>query len=129
MARLYGAGVNRAAPYVAVGGVAGSLARWLVLNAMDRPTLALLIVNAVGSALLGVVVVRWPRADEPERLALGVGFCGGLTTFSSFALDVAWRLEHSDISGATAVTVSSLVLAIPAYLLARRVAQRPEIST
>jgi fluoride exporter len=129
MARLYGARVTRAAQYVAVGGVVGSLTRWLVLNAMDRPTLALLIVNVVGSALLGVVVVRWPRADDRKRLALGVGFCGGLTTFSSFALDVAWRLEHSDISGATSVTVSSLVLSIPAYLLARRVAQRPEIST
>ena len=129
MARLYGAGVNRAALYVAVGGVVGSLARWGVLSAMDRPTVTLLIVNTAGSALLGLVVVRWPRADEPKRLALGVGFCGGLTTFSSFALDVAWRLEHSDISGATTVTVSSLVLAIPAYLLARRVAERPEIST
>ena len=129
MARLYGAGVTRAVPYVAVGGVVGSLARWLVLNAMDRPTLALLIVNTAGSALLGLVVVRWPRPDEPERLALGVGFCGGLTTFASFALDVAWRLDHSDIGGATALTVGSFALAIPAHLLARRSAERSEIST
>lgn len=129
MARLYGARVTRAAQYVAVGGVVGSLTRWLVLNAMDRPTLALLIVNVVGSALLGVVVVRWPRADDRKRLALGVGFCGGLTTFSSFALDVAWRLDHSDIGGATALTVGSFALAIPSHLLARRIAERSEIST
>ena len=121
--------MTRAAPYVAAGGIAGSLARWGVLEALDRPTLALLIVNAVGSALLGVVVVRWPRVNEPKRLALGVGLCGGLTTFSSFALDVAWRLDRSDLSGAAALTVSSFALAIPAYLLARRVAKRPEIST
>ena len=129
MARLYGAGVTRAAPYVAVGGIVGALARWGVLEALDRPTLALLIVNAAGSALLGVVVVRWPHPDEPKRLALGVGFCGGLTTFASFALDVAWRLDHSDIGGATALTVGSFALAIPAHLLARRSAERSEIST
>ncbi len=116
--------MSRVAPYVAAGGIVGALARWGVVELLDRPTPALLVVNTVGSAALGIVVVRWPRADQPERLALGVGLCGGLTTFSSFALDVASRLDSADAGGALVITAASFALAVPAYLLARRAAQR-----
>jgi CrcB protein len=121
--------MSRAAPYVAAGGIVGALARWGVFELLDRPTLALLIVNTVGSAMLGSVIVRWPRADQPERLALGVGLCGGLTTFSSFALDIAGRLDHTDAGGAFAVTLGSFGLAIPAFVVARRLADRRGVTT
>ena len=81
--------------------------------------MSLLIVNTIGSAFLGVVVMRWPRVDAPERLALGVGLCGGLTTFSTFAVDVAVRLDSSDPGGALRLTAASFALAIVAYLSAR----------
>ena len=55
-------------------------------------------INVVGSALLGVVVAeewRHPRARLALHDAAGIGFCGGLTTFSTFAVEVA-RFVHDD---------------------------------
>ncbi len=124
MTRLYGAGMNRAVFSVAIGGVVGALIRWGVFETLGEPTPALLIVNTVGSALLALVVARWPRADHPQRLGLGVGFCGGLTTFSGFAIDIAVRLEESEPLSAVTTTVVSLALAVAAYVLVRRFALR-----
>lgn len=53
-----------------------------------------LAVNLLGTLILGVVVA-W-RVASPHRrrlwLGLATGFCGSLTTFSTFATDVAIRL-------------------------------------
>lgn len=64
---------------------------------------ALLLANTAGSALLGWVVAS--DVSDPVLTVVGVGFCGALTTFSSFALEVralGWRLG-------AAYTVSTMV--------------------
>lgn len=101
---------------VAAGGAAGTLVRWRIgLDVRSFPA-AILAVNVVGSGLLGWLVGRVPARGprgEAVRLALGPGVLGGFTTFSTYAVLVAQRLDDAP-AGAVAyglVTVAASVAA------------------
>ena len=106
--------------YVAVGGAAGALTRWGVLAATD-PDLAdevLLALNVVGSLMLGMLAGgtrrrngRRPITDN-RYLLLGTGFCGGLTTFSAYALAVAQALDEGAIRQTVTFGLSTPLLAV-----------------
>ena len=67
-----------------VAAAGGAVGRW----AVDRVVCAwqaLLVVNAAGSALLGWVVAA--DVSDATLTVVGGGFCGSLTTFSSFVLE------------------------------------------
>ena len=93
---------------VFVGGGVGSLLRYLAgrfipvtLAGSPFPT-AILLVNALASALLGAVV-GWAvgrAVGEEAQLLLGVGFCGGLSTFSSFSYDTVVLLQNGRVGTA-----------------------------
>ena len=87
---------RRRAAAIAIGGVAGAGVRWAVIagagvgvGGFPWPVLA---VNVAGSVLLGVVLAE-ESAHRATRLVLhdgvAIGFCGGLTTFSTFAVEIA----------------------------------------
>lgn len=106
--------------YVAVGGAFGALARWGALAATD-PDLAdemVLALNAVGSLILGMLAGGARRRGgrrpitENRYLLLGTGFCGGLTTFSTYALDVARALDEGALLRAATFGLSTPILAV-----------------
>ncbi|CCG05751.1 fluoride efflux transporter FluC [Blastococcus saxobsidens] len=110
---------------VALGAAVGAPLRLLVTRVAGRdgrdPAPGTLVVNVVGSVVLGVLL---GLADVPAAvLALvGGGFCGALTTFSTFGVD-AVRLRTEGTSGRSlAYVATTLVLGIGAaaagYLVA-----------
>ncbi|MWG35594.1 camphor resistance protein CrcB [Halomarina oriensis] len=74
-----------ASALVGVGGVVGALARYAVGERVERDYLDTLLVNVLGSFLLGVLLAV-PR-DGTTVLLVGVGGCGAFTTFSAAAVE------------------------------------------
>jgi CrcB protein len=108
--------------YVALGSAAGGVARWSLGSWVQRLSggvppavfpVGTLVVNATGSFVLGVLGAALARPGNAGRadlawLLLGVGFCGGYTTFSTFSLDTVALLETRGWLVATANVVSSV---------------------
>jgi CrcB protein len=86
---------------VAGGAIPGALLRWqleLVAASATSPGLraltgADLLANLIGCLLIGMLL-----AQPPQRARLylwgGIGFCGSLTTFSSWMLELVRLLDH-----------------------------------
>jgi CrcB protein len=102
---------------VALFGAAGALARYGIASAVGQRSfpIATLAINVVGSFLLGVLLAS--GASSTARTALGVGFLGAFTTFSTFAV------EADGLDRTTAVTyvVLSVGLGIAAAALGRAI--------
>jgi len=108
---------------IGVGGTLGTLARYafersVVADPSGIPW-ATLSVNVIGSFVLGVVVTlvteRWPR-DRYLRPLVAVGFCGGFTTFSTFAVEIDQRIRHGHSGAAAAYLAASLLAGLGAAL-------------
>jgi fluoride exporter len=100
---------------VSVGSSLGALLRWWLgmrLNAQFPPippgTLA---ANLIGGYVVGVAVAFFATfsALAPEwRLLVITGFCGGLTTFSTFSAEVVTLLQQGRGSWALAAMATHL---------------------
>jgi len=85
-----------------------------------------LIVNVLGCLVLGAATALAARSAGPKRflLAVGTGFCGSLTTFSTFAVDVASGLRDHVAAAAVAYLVLSVAAGGVAFALGRAAAHR-----
>jgi CrcB protein len=85
---------------VAVGGTLGCLMRWLLSFFFNRyfPIIppGTLAANLIGGYVIGAAFAVFtlnPAIPTEWRLFVMTGFCGGLTTFSTFSLEVATLLQ------------------------------------
>ncbi|HEY8906087.1 MAG TPA: fluoride efflux transporter CrcB, partial [Rhodoferax sp.] len=98
---------------IAVGAALGALLRWrlgLKLNSLfsSLPP-GTLFANLIGGFVIGLAVAYFaqsPNIASEWRLLIITGFCGGLTTFSTFSAEVTTLLSD----GRTAMTMGSIAI-------------------
>ena len=109
---------------VFLGGGLGSVARyWLSLklnnfeNAIPYGTL---LANILGSLIIGFILGYSSRTgllSENQSLLLATGFCGGFTTFSTFAYENHLYIKGGDYFSFLPYIAVTFVLAIGAVFL------------
>ncbi len=95
------------------GGVRKLLSDWL--NGDDKPfPVGTFIANAVGSLLIGVLLTMFQTGELTGMMNvfLATGFCGGLTTFSSFASGINRLMFFGSTGLAVVYIVLNMVLGI-----------------
>jgi fluoride exporter len=113
---------------VAIGGACGVMARYGIGRATmhtDALIWSTVGINIVGSFLLGLLAAEdWFSRDVRE--ALGVGFLGGFTTFSTFSVQVVLDVDGGEPWRAAAYVAASVIGGIAAatcgYVLGRKLA-------
>lgn len=115
---------------VAAGAIPGALLRWQLELSGEQAIGGLrglvgadLVANLTGCLLIGALAAQPARR---ARLFLwgGIGFCGSLTTFSSWILELSKALHQGQALSALSVLLVSLVggllLTALGYALAKR---------
>lgn len=105
---------------VGAGGAVGALSRYAVGRAIERRAVDTALVNVAGSFLLGVTLGL--EVGDPASLAVGVGFCGAFTTFSSFAVDTVRLAEDGAPGRALLNAAGTLAAALAAVVLGIEIA-------
>jgi fluoride exporter len=115
---------------ILAGGAAGALARAGVAEALSpRPgewPWATFIVNLFGALLLGWLLTRLAERTAPSRywrFLLGTGFCGAVTTFSTFQVETfdLIRTGHAGVAVGYALVsiVAGMSVAVLGVMVAR----------
>ena len=106
--------------WIGLAGMAGTLARYAIGAALWRSSQSFpwntLLINVIGSLVLGVVY-RYYNADRDTlRTVIAVGFCGAFTTFSTFSLETVRLAADGRWMRAGAYVSASVVLGLLAIL-------------
>ena len=118
---------------VALGGALGSCSRYLIvrLSALLWPSapsqLGTLVVNLAGCLLIGCllgVAERTRLIGQALSLLLVTGFCGGLTTFSTFSADLVNIAGRGRPVQAVVYAMLSIAGGVGLTLIGRSVALR-----
>ncbi len=99
-----------------IGGAVGTNARyWLTVWTHEQRwtehfPLATVLINVSGSLILGLLYVPFHNRLPGWWILLGVGFCGGYTTFSTFALETVNLIHRHHQPGMALLNVVVSVL-------------------
>ena len=107
---------------VGIGGFTGSVFRYIIARLVDERASRIipfgtLTVNIAGCFIIGIIyglLLRKLDMSENVRLLLGVGFCGGFTTFSAFALENLPFIQQKNFGNVLLYSLVCVVLGIMA---------------
>jgi fluoride exporter len=111
---------------LAAGAVAGAFVRFkfaespLILGTLP---VNILIINVIGSFILGIfsiLSIIW-NLDTRYSLLVAIGFCGSLTTMSSFALETNSLIENRQFGNVAINIIANVALSIGAVMAGRSV--------
>jgi CrcB protein len=108
---------------IAIGGAAGSVARYLVSASVLRVTgtlypIGTFAVNAAGCLLFGIIVgaaqQRFVLTSEARAFLL-IGVLGGFTTFSSYVFETVGLVRDGQLAAAAFNAVGQVVIGLAAF--------------
>ncbi len=109
---------------VFIGGGFGSVLRYVISNYLNTPNTVIpygtFASNILGSLFIGVIlglVAKNNTITHSQSLLLATGFCGGFTTFSTFAYENHLFLKSGDFLTFTLYAISSFVIGFLAVFL------------
>jgi CrcB protein len=108
---------------VSIGGLVGCVLRWILALLLNRyfPTIppGTLAANLIGCYIIGIALAFFAAnpAIAPEwRLLVTTGFCGGLTTFSTFSAEIVILMQSGRfawaLGGIAVHVVGSLLMTV-----------------
>jgi len=108
-----------------IGGGIGSIIRYLVgllctHHLSYNLPLATFIVNILGSFIIGLAIsffLHKTGIPQAYKLAITVGFCGGLSTFSSFSIEVLNMLKDGDYLRSFIYVILSIIICFAAAFI------------
>ena len=110
--------------FLAVGAVIGACVRYRITESsmvLGGLSVNVLIVNVIGSFILGIFSVVSPflNLDASYVLFMSVGFCGSLTSMSSFAHETCNLLDNGSFHLAVLNIIANLFLSLGALVAGR----------
>lgn len=111
------------------GSCLGGITRYLLSREIYRffpnifPT-GTMIVNIIGCLLIGLICgagMRYSFMNEEMRAFLAIGFCGGFTTFSSFANENYLLADSGNMTYSILYSALSLVLCMAAVYIGYKI--------
>ena len=109
---------------VFLGGGIGSVLRYILGKYFNSPETGIpygtFAANILGSLLIGIILgvaAKNNTLSQNQILLLATGFCGGFTTFSTFAYENHVFLKSGDFTSFAFYTIASFIIGFLAVFL------------